>query len=158
MKNLFKIILIFSALVVSHNATAYSSKGASEQCKMPRFDNFSLAEYSSANKVEVAPESEFSFTVPKKVDSSTIKIIAKKIKLPYTIETTSSFYRIKSKIPAELTGKFVRINVFVTAELDCKGKDGWLVKVAEATNAPASTETKPEQAETKEESTEEDCE
>jgi hypothetical protein len=56
----------------------------------------------------------------------------KKKEVAYTVENKNSFYLIKSKIPAEYTGKFIRINGFVMAKLDCQGKDGWLVKVADA--------------------------
>ncbi len=62
-------------------------------------------------------------------DPSTLRLTAKNKPLDYKIEDKNSFYRISSKIPAEYTGKFVRINAFVTAKLECRGKDGWLIKV-----------------------------
>lgn len=145
MKNLLKLLLISSALLLSHNATAFSGKTISEQCKIPKFKNFSLTEYKAPERIEVAPESKFSFLVSTKVYPTTVKIIAKKKNLKYSFEKKGNYYQINSQIPAEYTGKFVRISVHVTARLECKGKDGWLIKVADVkTEAEPEIENNPE--------------
>jgi hypothetical protein len=132
MKKILKSLLLFSALMMSYSALAYNGKPVDEQCKKPRFDRFSLPTYKASERIEVAPESEFSFRLSSKVAAETLKITIKKKAVKYTIENKNSFYLITSKIPAEYTGKFVRINTSVTAKLDCKGRGGWLIKVADA--------------------------
>jgi len=131
-----KPVLILSTLMMSYSAFAYNTSPGVEQCKKPRFDRFSLPIYKVPGRIEVAPESEFSFTLSSKVAADTVKLTIKNKELPYKIEAKNSFYRITSKIPAEYTGKFVRINASVIAKLECKGKDGWLIKVAEAKTIP----------------------
>ena len=153
MKKILKSLLLFSALMMSYNASAYNGKSIDEQCKKPRFNHFSLPTYKAPERIDVAPESEFSFRLSSKVAAETLKLTIKKKAIEYTIENKNSFYLITSKIPAEYTGKFVRINASVTAKLDCKGKGGWLIKVADA-----KAETKAELEVTPEITTEDDCE
>ena len=136
MKILIKLLLISSALLTSANVAAFSSKVRSEECKKPQFKGFSLTEYKAPKKIEIPPESEFSFIVSNKVEPTSVKIIAKNKKLEYQIENRGSFYKINSKLPAEFTGKYVRLNVFATAKLDCKGVDGWLIKIADKPAEP----------------------
>ena len=64
-------------------------------------------------------------------DPSTIKLTAKKQALPFTVESTSTFHKIKAKLPASLNGNYVRIDVSAKAVLGCDNKEGWLVKVAD---------------------------
>jgi hypothetical protein len=104
-----------------------------EQCKKPIFQQFSLPNYKAPARIEVEPEAEFSFILSNKIAPDTVKLTIKNKIIEHTVENKNSFYRIKSKIPAEYTGKFVRINAFVTAKLECKSADGWLVKVADLT-------------------------
>jgi len=132
MKKILKLLLLFFTLMISYSASAYNGKPVDEQCKKPRFDRFSLPINKAPARIDVAPESEFSFRLSSKVAPETLKLTIKKKAIAYTIENKNSFYLITSKIPAEYTGKFVRINASVTAKLDCKGKGGWLIKVADA--------------------------
>lgn len=155
MKKILKSLLLFSALVMSYSASAYNGKPLAEECKKPRFDHFSLPIYKAPSKADVAPESEFSFTLSSKVAIETLKLMMKKKMVAYTVENKNSFYLIKSKIPAEYTGKFVRINGFVMAKLNCQGKDGWLVKVAEA---KGEVKAEPEVIVETETTVEDDCE
>lgn len=129
MKKILKTGLLFFTLVVSYSAFAYNTSSVAEQCKKPKFQQFSLPIYRAPERIEVPPESEFSFILSKKIAPGTITLNIKNKPLKYKLENRNSFYRIISKIPAEYTGKFVRINAFVTAKLECKSKDGWLVKV-----------------------------
>ncbi len=141
-KNALKMLFLFSALTLSYSASAYNGKPMTEQCQKPHFDKFSLPVYKVPERIEVAPESEFSFTVSSKVAPETIRIMMKKEAISYTVESNNSFHQITSKIPAKFTGKFIRINVFAIAKLECKNSHGWLVKVSKAKEAPA-TEAKP---------------
>ena len=141
-KNALKMLFLFSALTLSYSASAYNGKPMTEQCQKPHFDKFSLPVYKVPERIEVAPESEFSFTVSSKVAPETIRIMMKKEAVDYTVESNNSFHKITSKIPAKFTGKFIRINVFAIAKLECKNTYGWLVKVSQAKEA-VMPETKP---------------
>ncbi|MCK5871363.1 MAG: hypothetical protein KAG26_00935 [Methylococcales bacterium] len=137
-KNTLKILFLFSAFSLSYNASAYNGKPITEICQKPHFDKFSLPVYKVPERLEVTPESEFSFTVSSKVAAESIRIMMKKDTIKYTVESNNSFHKITSKIPAKFTGKFIRINVFAIAKLECKSTHGWLIKVskAPATQAP----------------------
>lgn len=127
----YRLIAGVALLLLSNTAFAYSPEMKDEQCKKPKFTDFSLTEYNAKTQPEVAPESEFFFKVSHWVDPNTIKVIAKGKELPLTIETTSTFHKVNLKIPAEMTGSFVRFNTTATAILGCDQQHGWLVKVAE---------------------------
>jgi hypothetical protein len=61
----------------------------------------------------------------------TIKLTAKDQALDFTVESNTSFHRVKGKLPTAFNGKFVRINVSVDAVLGCSEKAGWLIKVTD---------------------------
>jgi hypothetical protein len=130
LKKTLKIILLFSTLITTHNAFAFNGKPLTEECQTPRFDKFSLPVYKAPQRLEVPPEAEFSFTLSSKIAPETVRILMRKETIPHTTQSNTSFHRITAKIPAKYTGKFIRINVFATAKLECTGKDGWLVKVS----------------------------
>lgn len=130
MKKIRLPLLVLTALLFSHNALAYNAGSVDEVCKKPKFSSFSLAEFTAAKKLEVPPESDFSFTISSGIDPATLKLTAKKKSLPFTITDKNSFFLVTGKIPAEYTGQFVRMDVQVTSKLACKGLDGWLIKVA----------------------------
>lgn len=127
---LLKSALLMAVLITNNAAFAYDPD-KEQECKKPRFTDFNLAEYSAENKIEVAPEAEFFFKLSPWVDPSTIKLTAKAQPLAFTVESNSSFHKVKAKLPAALTGQFVRINARAKAVLGCDDADGWLVKVAE---------------------------
>jgi hypothetical protein len=129
---LLKAALLIAAVLFNGAAFAYSSEGETEEiCRKPKFMSFSLPTYKAPEKIEVAPESEFTFMISPWSDPKTLQLTAKNQGLPFTVETTSSFHRIKAKLPAEFNGNFVRINASVKAVLGCGEQTGWLVKVAE---------------------------
>jgi hypothetical protein len=131
MKKSLKLILLSgAAMLFAHNALAYDPGMVEEQCKKPKFTSFSLTEYKAPEKQEVAAESAFTFAISNWIDPTSIKLLAKKKAVPFTVEDKNSFFLVESKIPAEYSGQFVRFDVIALARLGCKGLDGWLVKVA----------------------------
>lgn len=128
---MFKSACVFAMVLFSATAAAYSKEDDEEACKKPQFRDFTLPEYAEPEKLEVAPESEFTIMLSPWADPKTIKLAAKKQPLEFSVESNSSFHRIKAKLPPELTGKFVRIDTSVKAVLGCTEKDGWLIKVAD---------------------------
>jgi hypothetical protein len=128
--NMFKSALLIAAVLFNGAAVAYSPEELAKACKKPHFTDFNLTEYKAPDNVEIAPEAEFIIKISAWADPGTIKLTAKKQALPFTVESNSTFHKVKAKLPASLNGSFVRIDVSAKAVLGCSNKDGWLVKVA----------------------------
>jgi hypothetical protein len=127
---MFKPALFIAVALFNGQAAAYSPEELEQACKKPHFTDFNLTEYKAPENVEIAPESEFIIKISAWADPSTIKLTAKKQPLPFTVESNSSFHKVKAKLPPSLNGNYVRIEVAAKAVLGCGDKDGWLVKVA----------------------------
>jgi hypothetical protein len=128
---IIKSVTLITAVLFSATVLAYTPEMNEQDCKKPKFREFSLPEYKAPDLLEVPPESEFSFTLSVWANPETIKLAAKKQPLPFTVETTTTYHRVKAKLPASLNGQFVRIDVSVKALLGCDDQTGWLIKVAE---------------------------
>ena len=128
---LFKSAVFIAVVLFNGQAAAYSPEELDQACKKPRFTDFNLTEYKAPDNIETAPEAELIIKVSAWADPSTIRLTAKKQDLPFTLENTSTFHKIKAKLPATLNGNFVRIDVSAKAVLGCDNKTGWLVKVAD---------------------------
>jgi hypothetical protein len=128
---IFGPILFIAAALLTNTATAYDPGQTEEICKKPQFRDFSLPVYQEPDKTEVPHESTFTFLISPWAKPSTIKLTTKNQDLEYTLESNSSFHRLKAKLPASLNGQYVRINVTAKAELGCYDKNGWLIKVAD---------------------------
>ena len=127
---MFKAAIFIVAVLFNATASAYSAGEVEEVCTKPKFRDFSLPVYKEPEKIEVAPESEFSFMISPWADPDTIILTAKGQPLAFTVESNSSFHRVKAKLPAALTGNYVRIDASVKAVLGCGDQDGWLIKIA----------------------------
>jgi hypothetical protein len=135
---IIKFTSVMAILLAAQTATAYEDEKVEDLCKKPKFTDFTLKEYVEPEKAEVPPESSFEFKVSAWSNPDTIRLTGKNEKIPFTVESNSSFHRIKAKLPASLTGKFVRVNAAVKAVLGCEEKEGWLIKISEgASAAPA---------------------
>ncbi|HEY8096103.1 MAG TPA: hypothetical protein VIE65_08415 [Methylobacter sp.] len=128
---MFSPILFIAAALFTGTVFAYESNKVDEICKKPQFRDFNLPVYQEPEKTEVPPESTLSFLVSSWAKADTIKLTAKNENLEYTIESNSSFHRIKAKLPAALNGQYVRINVTAKSDLGCYDKNGWLIKIAD---------------------------
>ena len=128
---MFKSALFIAVVLFNGPAAAYSPEELEQACKKPRFTDFNLTDYKAPDNLEIAPESEFIIKISAWADPSTIKLTAKKQSLPFTVESTSTFHKIKAKLPASLNGNYVRIDVSAKAVLGCDNKEGWLVKVTD---------------------------
>lgn len=109
---------------------AYSAGEVDEICKKPKIHEFSLPTYQEPEKIEVAPESDLTFSLSVWTNPDLIKVTIKDEPLEFIRESTSTFHKIRAKIPAKFTGQFARINVTATAVLGCYTKEGFLIKVA----------------------------
>jgi hypothetical protein len=128
---MFSPMLFIAAVLFTDTATAYDPGKTDEICKKPQFRDFNLPVYKEPEKAEVPRESTLSFMTSPWVNPETIKLTAKNQNLEYTIESNSSFHRVKAKLPAAFNGQFVRINAKATAILGCSDQAGWLIKVAD---------------------------
>jgi hypothetical protein len=128
---MFSPLLFIAAALFAGTASAYDPGKTDELCKKPQFRDFSLPIYQEPEKIEVPPESTFTFIVSPWAKPDTIQLTAKNENLKYTVESNSSFHRVKAKLPASFNGQYVRINVTAKAELGCYDKNGWLIKVAD---------------------------
>jgi hypothetical protein len=122
---------IVSVLLGSSIASyAYSAGEVEDICKKPKIHDFSLPTYHEPEKIEVAPESDLTFSLSVWTNPDAIKLTIKDEPLEFTRETNSSVHKIRAKIPAKFTGQFARINVTATAVLGCYTKEGFLIKIA----------------------------
>jgi hypothetical protein len=131
-KKMFQSALFITAVILFNgSAFAYSPDENEQTCKKPHFTDFNLTEYKAPKNIETPPESEFIIKISPWADPRAIKLSAKKQPLPFTVESNSSFHKVKAKLPASLNGSFVRIDVSAKALLGCADKTGWLIKVAD---------------------------
>ncbi|GFO71539.1 hypothetical protein BJAS_P1140 [Bathymodiolus japonicus methanotrophic gill symbiont] len=131
-KKSLKIACLFVSIGFAGSAFAYNAGNTERKCQDPKFKTFV-----PAHKSEVDPESEISFTVSGYADPTTIKATAKNVPLELTIVDKNSFYAVSAKLHASLTGKYARIHVRAHNSVECKSKDGWLIKIRDK---PASAE------------------
>jgi hypothetical protein len=128
---MFSPLLFIAAALLAGTASAYEPGKTEEICKKPQFREFNLPVYKEPEKTEVPPESTLSFMLSAWANPETIKLTAKNQPLEYTVESNTSFHRVKAKLPASLNGQFVRINARATAVLGCYDQAGWLIKIAD---------------------------
>ncbi|MGZ5031277.1 MAG: hypothetical protein ACXV8I_11880 [Methylobacter sp.] len=128
---MFSPLLFITAALLTGTASAYEPGKTEEICKKPQFREFNLPVYKEPEKTEVPPESTLSFMISAWANPETIKLTAKNQPLEYTVESNTSFHRVKAKLPASLNGQFVRINARATAVLGCYDQAGWLIKIAD---------------------------
>ncbi len=92
---LFKSVLLIALVALSGQALAYSPEELAKSCKKPRFTDFNLPEYKAPDNIEVSPKAEFFIKISAWIDPTTITLTAKKLPLPFTVETTSTFLKSK---------------------------------------------------------------
>jgi len=130
--NITKSIVLTVVMLANSAAFAYSPDELAKECHKPKFTDFTLSEYKAPEQHQVAPESEFSFKVPAWTSTDSIKLSIKDKAIAFTIESNSSFHKVNAKLPAEYTGKFVRLNARAKAnEGTCHEETGWLLKIAD---------------------------
>jgi hypothetical protein len=142
LNSIFNGLTLIAVALCSVEAYAYSDDKEKEICRNPKVQEFTLPVYSETSKIEAQPEAEFSFVVSGWAEPKKFKLSAKNVDIPFTVQSTETYHKVKAKLPASLTGQSVRINARIPAVLGCYTTIGWLIKVADkATPATPATTT-----------------
>lgn len=123
---------LVSSVLFNSAVFAYGVDRPEEECKKPHFRDFTLPVYAAPENKQVPPESEFSVMMSPWVHPGTVVLTAKGKKLDFSLESNDSFHRLTAKLPASMTGQFVRLNLSAKAVLGCGDQEGWLIKIADA--------------------------
>jgi len=111
-------------------STAWSYGGGSSSskvCAKPKF-----TEFVPADNTEVLVGSDFSFTATANTYPNTIHVTVKGLETPIVVlPQTEGNFLVSGKLPASLKGTYARIAINAEGQSNCKGADGWLVKIAE---------------------------
>lgn len=129
-KKSLQLICLITSVSFASSAFAYGTRSTNDGCMKPRFKSFT-----PEHKSEIDPGAEITFTVSGDVDPVSISAVAKNEPLKLDVERKGDFYAVSAKIPASLAGKYARIHVKADGILGCKGKDGWLLKVRDASES-----------------------
>lgn len=121
-----RLLLAFLVMGIAANAWAYGSSSSTKSCTKPKFSDFF-----PADKSEVAPESEFSFSASSVPYPDSIDVRVKKQPVEVTISEKNGTYRVTGKLPDSLRNTYARISISAEGPSQCKGSGGWLVKITE---------------------------
>jgi hypothetical protein len=122
----FKLLWILGLALFSAQVFAYGSSSSSKSCTKPSF-----SEFSPVDKAEVAPESAFSFVASSATNPKSLVVDIKKQAVAVTVTPKGQAYQVSGKLPSGLKGTTARINITAESPSNCKGNDGWLIKISE---------------------------
>lgn len=126
------VLLLPFLMLVNANSHAYvpnmgGNGGGGSACAKPRFSQFKPLE-----KSEVKPGSEFSFFASANTHPKSIKVTVKGIPVDLNLAPKGqSAFKVTGVIPGDLKETFARINITALGGSQCKGADGWLIKIAD---------------------------
>jgi hypothetical protein len=110
-----------------HAGHSAGGGGGGSDCLKPHLSNFLPAHLAT-----VAPGSEFSFMAVGVQHPEQISVTVKSIPVAITVEDKEAFYRVKGKLPPELSKTAARINIKVTSKYArCDAENGWLLKISD---------------------------
>ncbi|MGZ8136359.1 MAG: hypothetical protein ACXW1W_04555 [Methylococcaceae bacterium] len=116
---------ILALTIASNNVWAYGGSSSSKKaCAKPKF-----TEFTPANNAQVAANSTFSFVASAGTNPESIVVTVKGQPVEVTITPKNQVFEVTGKLPDTLKGDFARININADGPNQCKGSDGWLVKV-----------------------------
>jgi hypothetical protein len=119
-------ILMFMVVTTS-NVWAYGSSSSSKKaCDKPKFSDFS-----PVNNAQVGAKSAFSFIASANTNPDSIVVTVKNQPVEVTITPKNQSFLVAGTLPDTLKGDFARINIAADGPNQCKGSDGWLVKIME---------------------------
>jgi hypothetical protein len=114
-------------MIATSNVWAYGSSGSSKKaCNKPKF-----SEFIPVNNAQVAAKTAFSFVASANTNPESIIVTIKDQPVAVAITSKSRGFQVTGTLPDTLTGNFARISITADGPNQCKGSDGWLVKVIE---------------------------
>jgi len=122
----YKTLWILTLMVVTSNVWAYGSSSSKKACDKPRFSDFS-----PVNNAQVVAKSAFSFIASANTNPDSIIVTVKNQPVEVTITPKNESFLVAGTLPDTLKGDFARINIAADGPNQCKGSDGWLVKIIE---------------------------
>ncbi len=123
----YNTLWILTLMVVTSNVWAYGSSSSSKKaCDKPKF-----SEFSPINNAQVAAKSAFSFIASANTNPDSIIVTVKNQPIDVTITPKNQNFLVAGTLPDTLKGDFARINIAADGPNQCKGSDGWLVKIIE---------------------------
>ena len=122
---LYKTLWILTLIIATSNAWAYGSSSSTKKaCNKPKF-----SEFMPANNAEVAAKSAFSFVASANTNPESIMVTVKNQPVTVTVTPKNQGFQVTGKLPDTLTGTVARISIAADGPSQCKGSDGWLVKI-----------------------------
>lgn len=122
----YKPLWILMLMVATSNVWAYGSSSSKKACNKPTF-----SEFAPANNAEVTAKSAFSFTASGNTNPESIIVTVKNQPVAVTVTPKKQGFQVAGTLPDTLKGSFARISITADGPNQCKGSDGWLVKIIE---------------------------
>lgn len=121
-----KLISIIGLTLFTSQVFAYGSSSSSKSCTKPAF-----SEFNPVDKAQVAPGSTFSFLASSATNPKSIVVDIKKQAIDVTVTPKGQAFQVSGKLPSGLKNTVARININAESPSNCKGSDGWLIKITE---------------------------
>jgi len=123
----YKPLWILMLIIATSNVWAYGSSSSSKKaCNKPKF-----SEFVPTNNAQVAAKSAFSFVASANTNPESIIVTVKDQQVAVTVTPKNQGFQVTGILPNTLTGNFARISITADGPNQCKGSDGWLVKIIE---------------------------
>ena len=122
----YKLLWILMLMIATSNVWAYGSSSSKKVCNKPKF-----SEFVPANNAKVSAKSAFSFVASASTNPDSIIVTIKDQPVAVTVTPKNQGFQVTGTLPDTLKGNFARITITADGPNQCKGSDGWLVKIIE---------------------------
>ncbi len=130
--------ILFSVLLCGNIGHVWAYEGgaggspASSLCQKVQFSEFNPPQFSQEkNNTEVPQKSEFSFLASKETFPESVAVTISGETVPIDVKPHYAGFEVTGKLPDDIKGTFVRIDITAQGPHRCERGDGWLLKVAE---------------------------
>ena len=121
----YKTLWILTLIIATSNAWSYGSTSSTKKaCNKPKF-----SEFIPANNAEVSAKSAFSFVASANTNPESISVTVKNLPVTVTVTPKNQGFQVTGTLPETLKGIVARISSAADGPNQCKGSDGWLVKI-----------------------------
>ena len=134
LRTILSLVVVMAVSPIIGDVWAYDASpnpSSTDPCNQVSFSAYTPEPFSQdKNNKEVPPKSEFSFLASKPTSSQSITVMIKEQKVPVTVTMVSNGYLVKGKLPDNVKGSYIRVEIFAKGPNQCDRADGWLLKVA----------------------------